>query len=61
MMKFECKELGTHCPYVAEGNSLEEVKKNAIQHAQSVHKDLIAHMSAQQRADMDQTITRKTH
>jgi hypothetical protein len=29
MMKFECKELGTHCPYVAEGNSLEEVKKNA--------------------------------
>jgi predicted small metal-binding protein len=61
MMKFECKELGTHCPYVAQGDSLDEVKKNAMQHAQTVHKDLLAHMSAQQKADMDKTITSKTY
>jgi len=61
MLKFECKDLGTNCSYVAQGNTLEEVKKNAMQHAQTVHKDWIAHLSTQQRTDMDKTITRMSH
>lgn len=61
MMKFECKELGTSCNYVAKGNTLEEVKKIAIQHTQTVHKDFLAKMSTQQRADLDKTVTRMTH
>jgi predicted small metal-binding protein len=61
MMKFECKELGTSCSYVAQGNTIDEVKKDAMQHVQTVHKDLIAHMSTQQRSDMEKTLTRKTH
>lgn len=61
MLKFECKELGTNCSYVAKGNSLEEVKKDAMEHAQTVHKDLLSNMSPQQLADLDKTLTRKTH
>jgi predicted small metal-binding protein len=61
MLKFECKELGTNCSYVAQGNSLDEVKKNAMAHAQTVHKDWLAHKSPQQIADLDKTLTRMTH
>jgi len=61
MLEFECKELGTKCSYVAKGNTLEEVKKDAIKHAQNVHKDLLANMSPQQMEDMDKTLTRMTH
>jgi predicted small metal-binding protein len=61
MLKFECKELGTNCSYVAKGNSLDEVKKDAIAHAQSAHKDWLAKRSSQQMADIDKTLTRMTH
>lgn len=61
MLKFECKELGTNCNYVAKGNTLDEVKKDAMNHAQTVHKDLLAKMSPQQVADIDKTLTRMTH
>lgn len=61
MLKFECKELGANCSYVVKGNSLEEVKKIAIEHAQTVHKDWLAKKSPQQMADIDKTLTRMTH
>ena len=61
MLKFECKELGTNCSYVAMGNTLAQVKKDAIQHAQSVHKDWLAKRSPQQMEEIDNTLTRKTH
>jgi predicted small metal-binding protein len=61
MLKFECKELGTNCSYVAQGNSLDDVKKNAMAHAQTVHKDWLAKLSSQQKADLDKTLTRMTH
>lgn len=61
MMKFECNELGTNCSYVAKGNTLDEVKKDAIEHAQSAHKDWLAKKSPQQMADIDRTLTRMTH
>ena len=61
MLRFECKELGTNCNYVAKGNTLEEVKKDAMDHAQTMHKDLLSSMSPQQMAGLDTTLTRKTH
>ncbi len=61
MLKFDCKELGTNCNYVAKGNTLEDVRKDAMQHVQTVHKDLMAKMSPQQMEDMDKTLTRMTH
>jgi len=61
MLKFECKELGTNCGYVAKGDTLEDVKKNAMAHAQTIHKDWIAKLSPQQITDVDKTLTRMTH
>jgi predicted small metal-binding protein len=61
MMKLECKDLGTNCSYVAQGNTLDEVKKKAMEHTQAVHPDFLAKMSPQQMADLDKTLTRLTH
>ena len=61
MLKFECKELGTNCSYVAQGSNLDEVKKDAMAHAQTVHKDWLAKKSPQQIIDLDKTLTRMTH
>ncbi len=61
MLKFECKELGTNCSYVAQGISLDEVKKDAMDHAQTVHKDWLAKMSPQQIGELDKTLTRLTY
>ena len=61
MLKLECRDLGTNCSYVAKGNTLEEVKKDAMAHTQSVHKDWLAKLSPKQKADLDKTLTRMTH
>jgi predicted small metal-binding protein len=61
MLQFECKELGTNCSYVAQGKTLDEVKKNAMAHAQSVHQDWLAKMSPKQKENLDTTLTRMTH
>jgi predicted small metal-binding protein len=61
MLEFECKDLGTNCDYVAKGNTIEEVKKNAMTHAQTVHEKWLLKLSPQQLADVDKTLTRKTH
>jgi len=59
MAKVECKELGMDCDYVAYGNTVEDVKKAAMNHAQLVHGDLLKTMSAQQLADIDTLLTSK--
>jgi len=61
MLKFECKNLGTNCSYIATGNTVEDVKKNATEHAQKAHKDLLAKMTPQQIDDMYKTVVRMTH
>jgi len=61
MLKFECKNLGTNCSYIATGNTIEDVKKNAAEHTQKVHKDLLAKMTPQQVDEMYKTVTRMTH
>ena len=61
MLKFQCKDLGIDCSYVATGNTVEDVKKSAVAHAQTVHKDLLAKMTPQQIEDMYKTVTRMIH
>jgi predicted small metal-binding protein len=45
MLKFECMELGTNCGNVAQGDTLDEVKKNAMTHTQTVHEEWLANRS----------------
>lgn len=61
MLKFECKNLGTNCSYIATGNTVEDVKENAEKHAQTVHKNLLAKMTPQQIDQMYKTVVRMTH
>ena len=60
MLKFECKELGTNCNYVARGNTYEEVKKDALGHLNNVHKYWYAVQSSERKDDIEQTLTRIT-
>ena len=57
MLKFECKELGTNCNYVALGNTIDDVKKDTLGHVQVVHKYWFAVQSPQQKVDIDKTLT----
>lgn len=61
MLKFECKNLGTNCPYIATGDAIEDVKKNAAEHVQKVHQDLLSKMTPQQIDEMYRTVTRMSH
>ncbi len=61
MLKFECKNLGTNCSYIATGTTVDAVKKDAAEHTQRVHKDLLAKMTPQQIDDMYKTVARMTH
>ena len=61
MLKFECKNLGTNCSYIATGNTMEDVKKSAEKHAQTVHKDMLANMTPQQIDEMNKIVVRMTH
>jgi len=61
MLKFECKELGTNCNYVARGNTLEDVKRDALGHVNAVHKYWFAVQSPQRKVDIEQTFTRITN
>jgi predicted small metal-binding protein len=61
MLRFECKELGTNCDYVAQGNTLEEVRRNTMEHTQTVHKYWLATRLPKQKIEIDHTLTRMTH
>ena len=61
MLKFECKNLGTDCSYIAVGDTVDDVKKDAVTHAKTVHKDLLAKMTQQQIDDMTKTVARMAH
>jgi predicted small metal-binding protein len=57
MLKFECKELGTNCNYVARGNTIEEVKNDALGHVQVVHKYWFAVQPPEKKVEIDKTLT----
>ena len=61
MLRFECKELGTNCNYVARGNTFEEVKKDALGHVNEIHKYWFAVQSPERKVDIEQSLTRITY
>ncbi len=52
MLKFACRDLGVDCNFVATGESVEEVKKQAFEHAGVVHADMLKAMSEDEQAQM---------
>jgi predicted small metal-binding protein len=59
MYKVACRELGMDCKAVITGQSVEEVKKKAMAHAQDVHRDILSKMTPMQMTDMDRTLNSK--
>jgi len=57
MYKFACKDMGMKCDFTTTGNSVEEVAKKAMAHAQQVHADVLKSMaSPAQMAQMEQSL-----
>ncbi len=58
MKQFACKDLGMDCDFVASGNTVDEVKKKAIEHAQMIHPDIMKKMAPTpaKMAEMEKTI-----
>ena len=59
MEKFECKDMGMNCDFVAMGSSVEEVKNKAMAHAQEVHGDMLKSMTTPtQMAEMEKALSK---
>ncbi len=59
MYKFDCKDMGMQCNFSATGQTVDEVKNKAVQHAQQVHADMLKGMSPQQVDDLVKAIVDK--
>jgi len=52
MMKLACKDMGTNCPFVAEGETAAEVKAKMMDHAMAEHKEMMDNMSEEEKDKM---------
>jgi len=56
MLTFACKDAGVDCTFVATGATVDDVKKNAFEHAGVVHADLLKSLTEEQLADLTRTV-----
>ena len=61
MLMFECKNQRTDFSFIAMGDTVEDVKKDAEIHVQTGHNYLLAKMPQQQIDDMTNTIICLAH
>jgi len=53
MKKLTCKDMGVDCPFVAEGNTNEEVKEKMMKHGHEMHDEMMHGLSDEDKAAMD--------
>ena len=56
MLKFACKDVGVDCDYIATGETVEAVKRNAFAHAGVVHAEILKSMSQEQMAELSRSL-----
>jgi predicted small metal-binding protein len=61
MFKFACKDIGMDCKFETTGPNTEIVMKNVMEHAQVVHKDMLAKMTPKELTDLNEKISSKIH
>ena len=59
MYQLACKDLGMNCTHVTKAETVDEVVKQAMAHAQQVHMAEFLSMTPQQMAGMADTIRKK--
>jgi predicted small metal-binding protein len=60
MPKLECRDMGMDCSFVVIGNTVAEVKRKAMQHAQEVHADVLKTITTpEQMAEMEKLMESK--
>ena len=56
MLKFACKDAGVDCDFVATGETAEEVKQKAFDHAGVVHAEIMRSMTQEQLEELAKTV-----
>jgi predicted small metal-binding protein len=56
MLMFACKDAGVNCSFIANGNTIEEVKQEAFAHAEIFHKDILQSMTPEQMEELAKTV-----
>ena len=56
MYKYACRDLGVECDFSTTGESPEEVKKAVFAHAGEAHKEMLASMTPEQLAGLQQAV-----
>ena len=60
MKSMKCRDLGMDCNFVATGETVDEVKNKAFDHARTVHAEMFKDMNTpQQMADMEMMVVSK--
>jgi predicted small metal-binding protein len=52
MKMLSCKNMGVECDFVAKGETAEEVKAKAMEHAKMEHADMLKDMTEDQKKEM---------
>lgn len=52
MKMLACKDMGMDCPFVAKGETKEEVMEKMMEHAKMEHKDMVEKMSPEEMEGM---------
>lgn len=56
MYQYACRDVGVDCDFVTRAETPEEVKKAVFEHAAVVHKDMMAAMTPEQTAQLQQDV-----
>lgn len=56
MVKYACRDLGVDCDFVTTAETREELTEAIFAHAGVVHKDMLATMTPEQLAELEQAV-----
>lgn len=56
MLTFACKDAGVDCAFVSTGETVDDVKQRAFEHAGVAHAELLKSMTEEQLADLTRTV-----
>ena len=53
MKSITCRDMGTDCPFVANGETAKEVKDKKFAHAKKIHPELLENATEQDKKDLE--------
>jgi predicted small metal-binding protein len=59
MYTFACKDLGMDCAFETKANTIDDIKKSTMAHAEKAHKDFLMTLTTpEKKADFEKSLTK---